>query len=122
MLRLVAAHRADDRARALVRRWQLAEMTGEMLLDLSLGLGEERQVPAVAERASERADGERARVPQRIQQARSAAELADTLRAPGEMVFFFARGLLERRARVRIARRQRLALVERLRADLTDMV
>ncbi len=38
------------------------------------------------------------------------------------MVLFFARRLLERRLHVRIARRERLPLVERLGADLTHVV
>ena len=68
-----------------------------MLLDLALGLGEEREIPAVAQRAGRGADRERARVPQRIEQARPAAELADALGAPGEMVLLLARRLLQRR-------------------------
>ena len=120
--RLVGAHCLDHGARAPVGRGQRIEMTGQVLLDLTLGLGEESEIPAVAERAGESADRERPRVPERIQDARPAAELADALRAPGEMVLLLARRLLERGASLRIAGGQRLALVERLRADLADMV
>ena len=71
----------------------------EVLLDLALGLGEEREVPAVAQRAGERAHRERAGVPQRVEQARPAAELADALGAPREVVFLLARRLFQRLAR-----------------------
>src|SRR5882762_5655489 len=104
MLRLVRAHRRDDGARALVGGRQPLEVPGQMLLHLALGLGEEREVPAVAERARKGADGERARIPQWIEQARASAELADALGAPGQMVLLFLRRLLERRACLPIAR------------------
>src|SRR5207237_5940577 len=97
VLRLVAAHGGDDGARALIRGRQRVEMSAEMLLDLPFGLGEECKVPAVAERTGERADRERARIPERIEQARASAELPDALGAPGEMVLLFPCGLLERR-------------------------
>src|SRR5260221_7296856 len=93
-----------------------------MRIHLALGLGEERQAPAVAERAGGGADGKRARIPQRIEQARRATELPDPLGAPREMVLLLARGLVQRLARRAIARRQRLALVERLRAHFASVV
>src|SRR6267378_3047766 len=58
VLRLVGAHRLDDRARAPVLCGQRLEMPGKMLFDLALGFGEKRQVPLVAEHASRRADHE----------------------------------------------------------------
>ena len=97
-------------------------MACEVLLDLALGFREERKIPAVAEQAGGGADGERARIPQGIQQARPATELADTLGAPREMVLFLARGLRERLARLRAPGDQRLSLVKRLGTDLAYMV
>ncbi len=97
-------------------------MTGEVLLHLALGLGEEGEIPPVAEQAGGRADGERSRVPQRIQQARPAAELADALGAPCEVVLFLACCLLQGLARLRLPRSKRLPLIKRLRANLTDVV
>ena len=96
MPRLVGAHRLDHRARAAVVRRQRLEVARQVLLDLALGLGEEGEVPAVAQRAGGRADGERAGVPERIEQARPAAELADALGAPGEVVLLLARRALQR--------------------------
>jgi len=120
--RLVGAHRLDYGARAPVGRRQHVEVTRQVLLDLALGLSEEGEIPAVAERAGDGADRERARVPKRIEEARPAAELADPLGAPGEVVLLLARRLLERSARARVPRRERLALVERLRTDFAHMV
>src|SRR5262245_9632070 len=97
-------------------------MPGEMLLDLALGFGEEREIPPVAKRARGCPDREGTGVPERIEQARAAAQLADALRAPRQMILFLARRLLERLARRRIASRERLSLVQRLRAHLADMV
>ena len=104
MARLVGAHRLDHGARAPVGGGQRLEVTRQVLLDLALGLGEEGEVPAVAERAGDSADRERAGVPERIEQARPAAELADALGAPREMVLLLARRLLERCARAAASR------------------
>ena len=101
MLCLVVAHRLDDRTRALIRGREPGEVPVEMLLDLPLGFREKRQVPAIAERTGKRADGERARIPERIKQARPPAELTNALGAPGEVVFLLARRMLERASRAR---------------------
>src|SRR5262245_56466253 len=96
MAGFVGAHRLDHGARALVAFRPRLQVAGEVLLDLPLGFGEEGEIPAVPQRAGGGADGERSRVPERIEQARPAAELADALGAPREMVLLLARGLLER--------------------------
>ena len=57
-------------------------MAAEMLLDLALRLRQKREIPAVSSAPGHGADGESARVPQRVEQARPAAELADALGAP----------------------------------------
>src|SRR4026207_1217605 len=84
--RRVGAHRLNRCARAPVGRRQSLEMPGQVLLDLALRLGEEGEVPAVAERAGDRADRERAGVPERVEKTGRAAELADALGAPGEVI------------------------------------
>src|SRR6266581_5885789 len=93
-----------------------------MLLDLFLRLGEESQTPGVSEPARDIPDGKRTRIPQRIERARAAPELADALRAPSEVIGFLARGGGERRLDVPARGRQRLPLVERLRADFAAVV
>src|SRR5262245_15643461 len=122
MAGLVTLHRAHDRTGAGVRRAQAVEMALEMALDLPFGLLEEAEVPGVAELARGVADRERARVPERIEEARPYPELRDALLGAREVVFLLARRPLERSFELRVIRRQRLALVERLGADLTAVV
>ncbi|MNY23962.1 hypothetical protein D3C86_1576500 [compost metagenome] len=93
-----------------------------MVLDLALGLGDEAQAHAVTGATGQEADGERARVPDRVQQARTRAEFAQALGAPGEVVFLLARGGIHLRPHRRGARRDLLRLVQGLGADLADMV
>src|SRR5207248_8406150 len=97
-------------------------MAGQMFFDLALRLGQERQVPAIAQGARERANRERTRVPERIVQARPAAELANPLDAPGKVVLFFTRRLLERPLHTRVARSEGLPLVERLSTDFAHVI
>ena len=98
------------------------EVAAEVFFHLAFGLGKESEIPAIAQRAGGRAHGEGSRVPERIEQARPAAELLDALGAPGEVVLLFQRRLLQRQPVAGLARGQRLALVERLGADLADVV
>ena len=72
--------------------------------------------------AAARADREGARVPERIEQARARAELAEALLAPGEVIAFLARGLAAAFPRGCRAGHQGLAVIERLGGDLAGMV
>ena len=73
--------------------------------------------------AGDQADAEGARVPERIEQARAGAEFAQALGGPGEVVGFLARRPAANwRRSAGFARRQRLRAVERLGADLADVV
>ena len=109
------------RVRCVLRR-EPREVAFQMLLDLALGLGQEREAPAIAQRPGGDPHRERPAVPERVEQARPAAQFLDAIGAPREVVLLFARRLLEGVARCRIARGERLALVERLRAHLADVV
>jgi hypothetical protein len=93
-----------------------------MLLDLALGFGEKAEVPTIADRAGKRANGERTRVPEGIEEARATAQLANPLGAPGKMVLFLARRPLERGPSPGIAGAERLSLVQRLRADFSHVI
>src|SRR5438132_32207 len=97
-------------------------MPGQMLFDLALRLGEEREVPAIPQSPRKRADRERARIPKWVEQARPSAKLANPLDTPGEVVLLFPRRLRERRFHARIARSECLPLVERLSADFAHMI
>src|SRR5439155_5846433 len=80
------------------------------------------EVPTISEPPGEAADREGAGVPERIEHAPPPAQLGDSLRAPGEVIAFFPRRLLELQLQRRIARGERLALVERLRADFAAVI
>src|SRR5438067_1511958 len=97
-------------------------MAGQMFFDLPLRFRQEREVPPIAQGPRERADRERARIPQWVEQARPPAELANPLDAPGKVVLFFTRRLLERRFHARIARSECLPLVERLSTDFAYVI
>src|SRR5258708_28624590 len=118
MPRLVGSHGGNQLARAQIRGVQRLEMAGEVLFDLALGFGEEGEIPAIAQDPGGHPQSKRPHIPQRIKQARAPAELADALRAPGEVIALLSGGALERLARPVPPRRQCLALVQRLRADL----
>jgi len=81
------------------------DMPLQVLLDLPFGFGEKSEVPAVAEPPCGIAESERTGVPQGVEQAQPAAQLAHALRAPGEMIGFFARSLCERSLDVFAGRR-----------------
>ena len=93
-----------------------------MLLHLAFGLDHKAQADAVAQAAGQKANAEGTGIPERVEQTWAAAQFIKTLLRPREVVGFFARGLLHLLAQRVTARRQRLRLVQRLGADLTDMV
>src|SRR3954468_21931707 len=93
-----------------------------MLFHLPLGFREKSQIPSVAERSGDRPDRKGAEIPDGIEQAGAASKLAHPLRAPGQVVLFFPCRALERLTRMRIFGRQRLTLIERLRAHLAHVV
>ena len=67
MPRFVLAHLLDDRTALGVRFRQALDVPGEVLLDLALGLDDEREIGAVAPEARGEPDGERAGVLKRVQ-------------------------------------------------------
>src|SRR5712691_12088619 len=97
-------------------------MPGKMLFDLTLGFGEKREVPLVAQRSGGSTDGKRAGVPNRVQQAEATPQLTNPVRAPREMIFLFLGRLQQSALRLLVARRQRLPLIKRLSAHLPDMI
>ena len=122
MAHLVVLHRHDDRARAQVARRQAFQVPGQMRLDLPLGLGHEAQAEPVAGAPGRQPQQQRAAIPERSEQRRPGAQLAQSLARPGQMVAFLARGLAELARQSRVGGRSGLAFVERLRAELADVV
>src|SRR6476661_5988815 len=114
---LVVAHRLDDGATSLVVGRQPFEMALEMAFHLPLSFGHEAEARLVAEQCRERADAERAGIPEWIENAGSRAEFAQPRLAPGEVVGLFAGGVEHEFADFRIPGEQRLRVVQRLRGD-----
>src|SRR5690606_37698712 len=83
---------------------------------------QETEIPGFTETTRHIADAQRTGKPERVQKARTAAELRDALLAPGQMILFFTRGLRERLLRFRIARSKRLPLIERLRTNFSAVI
>src|SRR5713101_141248 len=122
MPRFFVSHGFDERARPGVFWRKAIEMAFEVPLHLLFRLREKAEVPIIAEPPGDAADREGAGVPERIEHAPPPAQLGDSLRAPGEVIAFFPRRLFELRLQRRIARGERLALVERLRADFAAVI
>jgi DNA polymerase-3 subunit delta len=119
---LVATHRFENRAAARILLGQLLQVLGQMVGHLPFGFVDEAEAPAIAAEAGERADRERAGVPQRLQLARRIVELAEAFFAPAQVIAFLARRVEQMAARVRVARGQRLAVIQRLRGDFAGVV
>ena len=97
-------------------------MAGQMGLHLTLGFDDEAQAPGIAGTPCRQAEGEGAGVPQRVEQTRPVAQLAQALLGPGQVIGFFARSRKHLLAQARCARCQCLRLVQRLGANLADMI
>ena len=91
VLRLVGAHRFDNRAGPAIAGRKPRQMPVEVLLDLALGFGQKAEAMPVAKRTRRRAERERAAVPERIEQAQAPAEFADAAGAPGEVILLLRR-------------------------------
>ena len=115
MPRFVALHRNDDRPAFCILVREPLEMPVQVLDDLALGLGEKSEIPAIAAKPGSCADQIRARIPQRIEETTPPAELCNPLLGPREVLDFLFGAARERRLDLRIARGQRLPLIERLR-------
>ncbi len=122
MANLVLAHLLDDLAAAGIVGGQSFQVAMQVAFHLRLGLREEAEAPSVAGHSGCHAEREGSCVPERIQQARTRVEIVEPCPAPREMVALFRRGGLQCDANALIARDERLAAVERLRADLAGVV
>ena len=93
---LFPLHALDHRPRLGVAAPELFDVSLQVLLHLPLGLGEKSEIPALAQTARRVTESERTRVPQGVEQAEPAAELAYALGTPGEMISLLAIRRLER--------------------------
>src|SRR5262245_11326656 len=93
-----------------------------MIDDLSFGLGEKTEIPAIPDQAGDRADSERTGVPHRIQSAGVAVELLQPRLRPGQMIVFFVGRLRKFLLNIGVTRSQGLSLIERLRTYLSTVI
>ena len=122
MTGLILLHRLDDRPGFLIRLVQSLEVSLQMPLDLPFGLRQKPEAPLITELARGKTDGVRAGIPQGIEQAGAPPQFLDAPLTPGEVVFFFGSRLGQCRLECFVFRSERLALVERLRADLAAVI
>ena len=121
----VGFHPADDGSTALILVWQRLGpfyVTVQMSLDLALGFDDKTQIPAIAGQSGRGAEHKCPAKPERIQPRQVAVQFADPLGTPGQVVGFVASGSQQMGAQVLVASGQRLSEVERLCADLADVV
>ena len=97
-------------------------MSLQVLLDLPLGFRHEAEAGTVADARGSQADRERASIPERVEEAGPATQIANALLRPREVVGFLTRGLLEHRPQCGAARGERLGVVQRLRTDLPHVI
>ena len=93
-----------------------------MALDLPFSLDHETKAEPVVERGRQSADGERAGIPHRVQQAGSRPQLFESAGAPGQVIAFFAGRMEQEVARFALPGQQGLAMVESLGGNLARMV
>lgn len=98
------------------------EVACQVLFDLAFCLGKKAQADGIPQAPGQQPDAECSGVPQRVQYAWPRSKLIQTLHRPCEVIILLARGLIEMSLQHRIARAQPLRLIERLSADLADMV
>ena len=72
---LFPLHARDHRPRLGIPAPELFDVSLQVLLDLSLGLGEESEVPTLAQPPRGITEAERTRVPERVGQTQATAEL-----------------------------------------------
>lgn len=122
MTGLVLFHLLENAPAALIRARESLQVLIEMALNLAFGFSHKPQTHSITERTRECADGEGSRIPQGVEHARPAVELAQALLAPGEMIAFFLGSLAQFLAHFILARGQCLSLVQRLRSYLARMI
>src|ERR1700681_1870614 len=118
---LFRPHGLKYRTAASVACRESAEVIIEVPLDLTLGLGYEPQAGAIAHQRGGRADGEGSGVPERIEETRPGGELFQARLTPREVIGFRARRGHQHVARRRGTGDEGLAVIERLRGQLTGV-
>jgi hypothetical protein len=119
---LVIDHLANDDAGRYISGWQALQMTLKVLLDLVLGLDDKAQAHWVTRSAGDKADAERARVPNWIQKAGMRIQCLQPLLSPGQVIGLLACCVFESLSQGRISGTQGLRRVEGLGANFSDVI
>ncbi len=119
---LVSGHLLENFAAAMIGCGQPRQVIIEMGFDLSFRFLDEAKAASVSGERGCGADREASHVPQWCQPARLSAELAETLRAPGEVIVFLFGGIEQMPLCLCGARKDGLTVVQRLRRDFACMI
>ena len=122
VLRFLDRHSLQNFAAARVGVRQFTQMIFEVSFDLVFSFLNETQAAPIARKTGECAETETAREPHGRQSAGRAAELAEPLRTPGEVIVFFLCSVDQMPPRSRRSRKKRLPVVQRLRGDFAGMI
>jgi hypothetical protein len=122
MRHLIVGHLFENGFAAQIFRAQALEVTAQMRFDLFFRLSDEAKAGAIAPDTGKGTEGQRAKVPNRVQNAGPPFEFLQALLAPGQMIDFLGGGLLHRGFNPRIAGRQGLTAIEGLGGDFPSMV
>ena len=118
---LVDTHLLEDGTGFPILLGNLRQVFVQMLAHLVFGGGDEAQADPVADQPGGGTDAEGQAVEDRIEDAGTAAQLADALLAPGQVVDLLPAASPSPRGPGQLGG-QRLALVQRLGADLAGVV
>ena len=122
MLHLIVRHLFEYGPAASIRFAQSLHVAPQMGFHLAFRLGNQPEVGAPSQHPGQGAYGKGSCIPQRIENAGSAIELAKPKFAPREMVGLFSGGMAHGGRYGRITRGQRLSLVKSLGGHLAGMI
>lgn len=94
----------------------------EVCLNLALGFAHEPKTCVIAEASGKVSNTQRARIPYRIEKRGALAQLLEPFTGPGKMVGLFPGRRSKEALQRRVLRCERVAFVERLRANLAHVV
>ena len=121
-MQLIFIHLHQNLARTLILLRQLADVMLQMHADLALCFRHKAKAVFVAGNPGNCAHAKRKAVPDRVQQAGMAVQLFQAVFAPGQVILFFNGCLFHLAAHIRQLGGQRLAVVQRLRADFAAVI
>ena len=122
MFQFINPHLFQNRLAAMIVSRQLLQVRFQMAHHLMFGFGNKAQAPAIAGQTGGRTDAEGHGIKQRIEFARRTAQFAQPILAPGQMILFFAGGLLHGVTHMGQAGGAGLSLIKRLGTDFARVI